>query len=60
MSEIQTILDKAVAGERITVEDGLTLMQSHDLGAIGRAANQVTLRLHPEMYPEVYQHFYQV
>ncbi len=50
MSEIQTILDKAVAGERITVEDGLTLMQSHDLGAIGRAANQVTLRLHPEMY----------
>jgi cyclic dehypoxanthinyl futalosine synthase len=45
---IQPILDKAVAGERISPEEGLALLQSHDLAAIGRAANAVTQRLHPE------------
>lgn len=45
---IQKILDKAVAGERLTPEEGLTLLQSHDLAAIGRAADAVTRRLHPE------------
>jgi cyclic dehypoxanthinyl futalosine synthase len=45
---IQKILDKAVAGERLTPEEGLALLQSHDLAAIGRAADAVTRRLHPE------------
>jgi cyclic dehypoxanthinyl futalosine synthase len=45
---ISTILDKAVAGERLTPEEGLALLQSHDLAAIGRAADAVTRRLHPE------------
>ena len=44
---IQPILDKAVAGERLTVEDGLLLLESHDLTAIGLAADAVTRRLHP-------------
>ncbi len=44
------ILDKAVAGERLTREDGLRLLESHDLIALGEAANAVTLRLHPEPY----------
>jgi cyclic dehypoxanthinyl futalosine synthase len=44
------ILDKAVAGERITPEEGLRLLESHDLAAIGRAADEVTRRLHPEHY----------
>ena len=49
-SGIKHILDKAVAGERLTPEDGLALLQSHDLIAIGKAADAVTRRLHPEPY----------
>ncbi len=45
---IDRILDKAVAGERLSPEEGLALVQSHDLAAIGRAAEAVTRRLHPE------------
>lgn len=47
-SEISYLLDKAVAGERLTPEEGLAILQSHDLTAIGAAANRVTERLHPE------------
>ena len=50
MSDIQPILDKAVAGQRITLQEGISLMRSRDLDAIGRAANSVTLRMHPESY----------
>ncbi|MCA9053762.1 MAG: dehypoxanthine futalosine cyclase [Planctomycetaceae bacterium] len=49
-SDIVPILDRAVAGERLSREDGLTLLQSHDLTAIGTAADAVTRRLHPEPY----------
>jgi cyclic dehypoxanthinyl futalosine synthase len=45
---IDNILQKAVAGERITAEEGLALLQSNDLAALGRAADAVTRRLHPE------------
>jgi cyclic dehypoxanthinyl futalosine synthase len=45
---IQSILDKAVAGERLSRDEGLALLESNDLSAIGRAANAVTRRLHPE------------
>jgi len=44
------LLDKAVAGERITQEEGLRLLESHDLAALGRAADEVSRRLHPEDY----------
>ena len=47
---IEKILAKAMAGERINAEEGLTLLKSHDLAALGRAANVVTQRLHPEPY----------
>jgi cyclic dehypoxanthinyl futalosine synthase len=50
MTNIQPILDKAVAGERLTFEEGVRLMGSHDLVAIGAAANAVTKRLHPESF----------
>ena len=46
--QIERILDKAVAGERLTSAEGLELLQSHDLTAIGAAADAVTKRLHPE------------
>ncbi|QDV27957.1 cyclic dehypoxanthinyl futalosine synthase [Aureliella helgolandensis] len=45
---IQPILEKAVQGQRLTTAEGLQLLQSHDLTAIGAAADRVTQRLHPE------------
>src|SRR5437763_1738916 len=47
---VQAILDKAVAGERLTYDDGVRLFDCHDLSALGRAADAVTRRLHPELY----------
>jgi len=44
------ILNKAVAGERLTPQEGLQLLQSHDVLALGEAADAVTRRLHPEPY----------
>lgn len=46
--KLEYILDKAVAGERLTPDEGLALLKSSDLTAIGRAADAVTRRLHPE------------
>ena len=39
-----------MAGERLTVEQGLRLLESRDLAALARAADAVTRRLHPEPY----------
>ena len=47
---ISAILDKAVGGTRITPEEGLQLLESGSLAALGAAANRVTLRKHPEAY----------
>jgi cyclic dehypoxanthinyl futalosine synthase len=47
---INAILEKSVAGERLTREEGLQLLSSHQLAAIGRAADRVTQRLHPETF----------
>jgi cyclic dehypoxanthinyl futalosine synthase len=47
---IQSILDVAVDGERLTPEQGLALIESDDLIAVGRAADAVARRLHPEPY----------
>jgi cyclic dehypoxanthinyl futalosine synthase len=47
---IHKLLDKAVAGQRLTMDEGLALLESHDLAALGRAADAVTRRLHPENY----------
>ncbi len=46
--EILQILDETVAGKRLTEEKCLKLMQSHDLTALGAAANAVRMRKHPE------------
>ena len=42
---VARILDKAVAGERLTPEEGLALLESHDLAALGRAADAVSLAI---------------
>lgn len=47
---IAKLLDKAVAGQRLTFDEALRLTQSDDLAALGAAANAVTNRLHPERY----------
>ena len=47
---LHAILDKAIQGTRISFDEGLHLLQSHDLAAIGAAADAVTRRLHPEAY----------
>jgi cyclic dehypoxanthinyl futalosine synthase len=50
LEDHRELLAKAVAGERLTAEEGLRLLQSRDLAALGRAADEVTRRLHPENY----------
>ena len=45
---IQSLLKKAVAGERLTPDEGLNLLKSDALAAIAGAADSVTRRLHPE------------
>jgi len=47
---LANVLDKAIAGERLRPEEGLELIRSHELAALGRAADAVTRRLHPEPY----------
>ena len=47
---IAELLEKSVAGERLTPDEGLRLIQEADLASLGRAANEVTQRLHPEPY----------
>ena len=49
-ASVDYVLDKAAAGERITLEEGLRLLECHDLASLGRAADEVTRRLHPENY----------
>jgi cyclic dehypoxanthinyl futalosine synthase len=48
--KIREILDKAIDGERLSEQEGLALLESHDLAAIGSAADQVSRRMHPEPY----------
>jgi len=47
---IDRILSKAVDGTRLTFDEGVALLESHDLHKLGKAAHAVTQRLHPEPY----------
>jgi cyclic dehypoxanthinyl futalosine synthase len=49
-TDIRPVLEKALDGVRLTPEDGLRLLQSDDLISLGKAANAVSQRLHPEPY----------
>lgn len=48
MPNIQEILSRSVAGYRLTAEQGLLLLREADLLALGRAADMVRRRLHPD------------
>ncbi len=45
---VSSILESVVSGHRLRFDDAVRLLESHDLAAIGRAADAVTRRLHPE------------
>ena len=45
---ITSLLEKAVAGTRLSPEDAVLLLRSNELAAIAKAAHSVCLRLHPE------------
>jgi cyclic dehypoxanthinyl futalosine synthase len=47
---INRILDETIAGRRLAAEDAVRLLASRELAAIGRAADAVTRRLHPEPF----------
>jgi cyclic dehypoxanthinyl futalosine synthase len=47
---IHDILAAVVAGRRLAAADAVRLLESRDLASIGRAADAVTRRLHPEPY----------
>jgi cyclic dehypoxanthinyl futalosine synthase len=47
---LDKLLDKAVSGKRLSPEEGLQLLGSHDLAALGEAADAVTRRMHPESF----------
>ena len=46
----ESILNRVVDGERLTPEAALLLLESNDLAQIGKAADQVSRRMHPENY----------
>ena len=48
--EIQKILDSVTDGRRLNSGDAIKLLESNALASIGRAANAVTTKLHPEPY----------
>lgn len=48
MNKIDSILKKALDGERLGLEDGVALWESNEVEKLGWAANQIMERLHPE------------
>lgn len=47
---IDSILASVLDGKRLTQDDALVLLESNALAKIGKAANEVCLRKHPESY----------
>jgi cyclic dehypoxanthinyl futalosine synthase len=47
-SAFYEVLEKGAAGERISFEEGLVLLEGEDLTALGAAADEVRARKHPE------------
>jgi cyclic dehypoxanthinyl futalosine synthase len=47
MTDIQPILERVLAGERMTAEECAALLESYDIARIGAAADEVRARKHP-------------
>ena len=48
--EIQSILDSVTEGHRLNRADAIQLLESDSLASIGKVANAVTTKFHPEQY----------
>jgi len=48
MSQVDRILQEALNGRRLMLEDVVTLFESDEIEKMGHAANQIMLRKHPE------------
>jgi cyclic dehypoxanthinyl futalosine synthase len=48
MGKIDQILDRALNGERLGLEEGIALFESNEVEKIGHAANQIKQRIHSE------------
>jgi cyclic dehypoxanthinyl futalosine synthase len=46
--QVQKILDKTLAGERLSPSDCTTLLESYEVAAIGAAADEIRQRRHPD------------
>src|SRR5260370_11588871 len=46
--QIQAILDKALGGERLSVDDCTALLESYDIASIGAAGDEIRRRRHPD------------
>ena len=47
-TDIKPILDRVLAGNRMTPDECLTLLESHDVAKLGAAADEIRQRRHPE------------
>src|SRR5215212_6946481 len=47
-NDIQPILDRSLSGERLTVDDCTTLLESDDFVRMGLAADEIRKRFHPD------------
>jgi len=45
---IQPILDRVLAGERMTIDECTLLLEAHDIARMGAAADEIRARRHPE------------
>ena len=54
MTEIKRILERALANIRLTAEDCTALLESHDIAAIGAAADEIRQRRHPDGVPDAH------
>lgn len=48
MGTLDHILDKALRGERVSLEEGMELLASDQIEKMGHVANQIMLRHHPD------------
>jgi cyclic dehypoxanthinyl futalosine synthase len=46
--QVRRILDNVLDGQRLTVDDCTTLLESYDVAAIGAAADEIRQRRHPD------------
>jgi cyclic dehypoxanthinyl futalosine synthase len=49
-ADFNKTLERAISGQRLSAGEGLALLESHDLAALGRAADAAARRFHPEPF----------